>query len=160
MKHQHLLIDKLGSFLGFEPDRECLKRGLLEVDSLRFQVTQIDTDEMSFVAIAVEVFQIKPEALEGVLTLAMSANHFWRGTQGSTFSYDPMSRRLFLSIRFEAREVEALPEFEIGASIMTLYDSASYWQAVIPQLEIQCQEDFDHKSAYALSFGQTAARFQ
>ena len=160
MKHQHLFIDKLGSFLGFEPDRECLRGGLLEVDNLKFQVSQIDSDEMSFVVIAVEVFQIKPEALEGVLTLAMSANHFWRGTQGSTFSYDPMTRRLFLSRRFEAREVEALSDFEIGAAIMALYDSANYWQMVIPQLEIQSQEDLDHKSAHALSFGQTAARFQ
>lgn len=160
MKYQHLLIEKLGAFLEFEPDEHCLTSGLLEVDSLKVKVTQIDQTKQSFVVISAEVFSLKSVGLKAVLALSMSANHFWRGTNGATFSYDPLTEHLFLSLRFTVEEVQKLESAQVGLIFMDLYDCALHWQAVIPQLEIHSNDDFHSKSAHALSFGQAAARFQ
>ena len=161
MKLQHLMIEKLATFLDFQPTDKLLQDGILSIDGLTVRVNQIQHADGAFVALAAAIAPIDSHHLQNVLTLAMSANHFWRGTAGATFSYDPMSEQLFLSCQFTQEEVIKLQAHQVGEAFVHLFDTAKHWQAVMTQLDFQVeQKPINARAAHALSFGMAAARFQ
>ena len=161
MKLQHMFLEKLGEFLGFHPTEALFRDGRLTIDNLDMAVSQIHAGDHEFVALAVEIASIPPRHLQSILTLAMSANHCWRGTAGATFSFDPISEQLYLAQRFSSKDVLTLQIHEIGQEVLRLFEASNHWQAVVGQLDFAEQPLPLHgRAAHALSFGLAAARLQ
>lgn len=161
MKLQHLIIEKLAAFLEFQPTEKLLQDGVLSIDGLTVRVNQIPHAEGAFVALSAAISPLDAQNLQSVLTLAMSANHFWRGTAGATFSYDPMTEQLFLSCQFTQDEVVQMKSHNVGEAFSHLFETAKHWQAVISQLDFNTElEPLNARRAHALSFGMAASRFQ
>jgi len=160
MKLQHSLIEKLGNFLDFVPDESLLKDGILHIDDLQINVSQLQLDDTASVALAAFICPVSPISLAEVLRLAMSANYCWRGTKGATFSYDPMSENLFLSLNITQTTLDTASTAQVGALFLNLFHTAQHWRAVLGQLEFHQTPDYLGQSTLALSLGPTARTLQ
>lgn len=161
MTLQRVILEKLGDFLESKVEDQAFEDGLLEIDDIQFRVTQLQHKGQIFVALTAFICPILPIQLSQILTLAMSANHFWRGTQDATFSYDPLVEQLFLSKRFSGNAIHHLSAEEVGDAFMDLFELAHHWQTVINQLDFHSTSDiFTQKTAHALSFGIASSSLQ
>ncbi|HBF07128.1 MAG TPA: hypothetical protein DHW71_15725 [Gammaproteobacteria bacterium] len=161
MKLQHTVLEKLGDFLEFTPDEKLLADGELTVDDVAMRVSQLGPDYDSYVVIAAKVTSLFPHNLKSVLTIALSANHCWRGTAGNTFSFDPLTEELFLSVRLMADEVNKIPSYDLGDLVLNLYEATKHWQAVVHQLDCNDNDyDFSPRTAHAMSFGLQSIQLQ
>ncbi len=161
MKLQRTVLDKLGDFLDFIPDDKLLSDGELTIENVAMRVSQLGQDNEPYVVIAARVAALNPHNMKSVMTIALSANHCWRGTSGNTFSFDPLTEVLYLSVKLSVEEVQSIKSFDLGDLVLNLYEAAIHWQMVIQQLD--CNDSttgFSARSAHALSLGMAAAKLQ
>ena len=160
MKLQHTVIEKFGQFLGFLPTEDVLQEGILDIDQLTLRICQLEDDTGPFVMVSTLVGVLDQGNLGQALALLMSANHCWRGTNGGTLSYDPLTAEVHLAKRLNKEEIEALEEHEVGREFLGLYEAAMHWQAALSESMARPHSRLSPRAVHALSFGKASAKLQ
>lgn len=92
------LIHEFGKQLSAD-DVEADEEGYIAL-TFDEQTIHLQYDEqLDEVAVFTKLGTIEPDRLADICLMFLSANLFWQGTQGATFSVEPSTKRVFLADR-------------------------------------------------------------
>jgi len=143
-----ILLEQGGDESGFD----------LELDDVGITLTELqihgkssEADRSTGVVIAAKVCTLAKQSCAASMGLLLSANHFWRGTRGATFSYEPLRQEIYLNHYLTRADLDSQHDAQLAELLLELHDLVVHWRVQLEQVR-QCPAEQVHSNSQQLSW--------